>query len=551
MALREVAADLQVNVKGAEKVEKLEHEVDALHKTLHEFGQSIKSFAVEGAEIFAIGELKEFVHGQVELGEALERTSAKTGLSTDELQKWQYVAEQSALGTDEVAGALGRLQSQLGGGAKGRHGMAGASQELQKLGIHAKDAAGKARPVGDIFMDVADKIKKTEDPTKRAAIAVQVFGRQGREMLPVLMKGRDGIEEMTKEAEKLGFILGDDFLEKTKKAAEEETKLNWSMRDLKATVATELFPAFTKILDKTMLGVAWFSQLAKQTTIVKSGLMALGFVAGVRLLGPLQELMGIAKGSTIIEKLFGAGKTVAAVAGLALLYVAWDEIFGLFTGKDTLVGHMVDRIFGKGTSAQFVKDAGDAWKEIMDSIFGADQAGNDFKSTLNDLVTSIFVFGRVAGRIFSSVIAEIMQMVAAAKLAYMWITTAKGGSQKGLDAARTEYDQAKTTKEKLESSILDMSGINWNSHPTEYSEEEKHKYMGALHSKPRAKGTRQPIGMTIVQHFHGPADPAKVKQAANSGTNQALSQNDLQHTNQAVRSTTPPVGNNYNPVGNP
>ena len=550
MALRELAADFQVNVKGAEKLEKVEHELDVLHKSLHEFGIGLREFGEAALGAFAFDGLKEFVKGQVELGESLERTAAKTGLSTDELQKWQYVAEQSALGTDEVANALGRLQANLGGGARGRHGMAGATQELQKLGIHAKGAGDKIRPIGDIFLDVADKIAKA-DPSQRLGIAAQVFGKQGREMLPVLMKGRKGISEMTEEAEKLGFILGEDFLEKTKKAAEEQTKLNWSMRSLKATVATELFPAFTKIIDKVMHGVAWFSQLAKQTTIVKSGLTALGFAAGVRLLGPLQELLGISKGEGLIGKIFGLGKLAATVGGLALLYVAWDEIFGLFTGKDTFVGHVVDKIFGKGTSTQFVKDAGDAWKEIMDAIFGADTAGNGFKDTLDDLVTAVFVFGRVAGRIFADIIAEVMQLVAAAKLAYMWLTTAKGGSQKGLDDARTEYNQAKTTKEKLEASTFDMSGINWNSHPTEYSEEEKHKYMGALHGDPHSKKTRQPISMAIVQHFHGPADPAAVKAAANKGTNQALSQNDLQHARQAVRSTAPPQTNNYNPTGNP
>ena len=242
MALREVAADLQVNVEGAEKVEKLEKDVNKAFRSLHSFGQSLKSFGTEVAEAFAFDELKEFVHGQVELGEALERTSAKTGLSTSELQKWQYVAEQSALGTDEIANALGKLQSNLGGGAHGRHGMAGATQELQKLGIASKDANGKIRPVGDIFLDVADKISKTEDPAKRAGIAVQVFGKQGREMLPTLMKGKDGIKDMTKEAEKLGFILGDDFLEKTKKAAEEETKLNWSMRRHESHDCHRAFP---------------------------------------------------------------------------------------------------------------------------------------------------------------------------------------------------------------------------------------------------------------------------------------------------------------------
>ena len=81
--------------------------------------------------------------------------------------------------------------------------------------------------------------------------------------------------------------------------------------------------------------MAWFSKLAKETTLSKAALAALVFAAGVKLLGPLQELLGISKGKSLIGKIFGVAKLAGALAGLALLYVAWDEIFGLFTGKET------------------------------------------------------------------------------------------------------------------------------------------------------------------------------------------------------------------------
>ena len=463
MALREVAADLQVNVEGAEKVEKLEKDVNKAFRSLHEFGQSLKSFGTEVAEAFAFDELKEFIHGQVELGEALERTSAKTGLSTSELQKWQYVAEQSALGTDEVANALGRLQSNLGGGAHGRHGMAGATQELKNLGI-ATEVAGKIRPVGDIFLDVADKISKTEDKAKRAGIAVQVFGKQGREMLPVLMKGRDGIKDMTEEAEKLGFILGDDFLEKTKKAAEEETKLNWSMRDLKATIATELFPAFTKVIDKVMHGVAWFSKLAKETTFVKTALAALGFAAGVKLLGPLKELLGISKGKGLIDNIFGVAKVAGALVGLAALYVAWDEIFGLFTGKETYVGLMIDRVFGKGSSAAGVNDIKQAWKEILQAITGSDKASGSWEETIGVLIAGSLYLGRVVGRAFGTIIAEINVMYQNAKLLLTMLDVSS--SKKDVAAQQKALELANTTASKMESSVFDTTGINWHPRTT-------------------------------------------------------------------------------------
>ena len=71
-----------------------------------------------------------------------------------------------------------------------------------------------------------------------------------------------------------------------------------------------------------------------------------------------------------------------------------------------------------------------------------------------------------------------MELVAAAKLAYMWLTTAKGGSQKGLDEARTEFDEAGITADKLQKSIFDMSGTNWNSHPAEYTEDRETQVLG-------------------------------------------------------------------------
>ena len=77
-----------------------------------------------------------------------------------------------------------------------------------RYGIALTEAGGKARDPIVIFKEVADQIAAIPDPADRAAGAVELFGRRvGPDLVPLLAKGSDGIERISRQLREQGLIL--------------------------------------------------------------------------------------------------------------------------------------------------------------------------------------------------------------------------------------------------------------------------------------------------------------------------------------------------------
>ena len=77
-----------------------------------------------------------------------------------------------------------------------------------RFGIAVVDSAGKSRGAIAILRDVADNIAAIHDPADQAARSIELFGRRiGKDVLPLLKKGSEGIDELGKKAESLHQIL--------------------------------------------------------------------------------------------------------------------------------------------------------------------------------------------------------------------------------------------------------------------------------------------------------------------------------------------------------
>jgi len=109
----------------------------------------------------------------------LVKVADRTGLTTTEVQKLQYIAGQSGNSLDELTGAVSRLQVNLAS----KNG--GAIDAIKFLKINL-DELKAATPFEQMSM-IATEIAKIENPAKRAETAVAIFGRTGAAILPTLI----------------------------------------------------------------------------------------------------------------------------------------------------------------------------------------------------------------------------------------------------------------------------------------------------------------------------------------------------------------------------
>ena len=112
----------------------------------------------------------------------------------------------------------------------------------QTLGGSFTDAAGNIKPMAEILPMVAEKFKEMPNGAEKTALAVELFGRSGTQMIPILNKGSEGMAELTAQAKSAGLVIDDlslnTFVE-ARKAAREYTA---DVQGVKVALGADLIP---------------------------------------------------------------------------------------------------------------------------------------------------------------------------------------------------------------------------------------------------------------------------------------------------------------------
>jgi hypothetical protein len=373
VALRDILAVFDVQITGVDRIKAADKAMSQITDKFRDLGQALTG----GAVILGI---KNFVQGQSELALNLDQTARILGVTTDELQQFHLAAELSNTSVEAVDSALRFLNRTIG--SEGGHGIgAKGAKELGALGISLRDAAGKSRPVIDVFADLADKLKKTGDQGKATEIAMQVLGRGGARSLPLLMQGGEALRAKFAELRKLGGGISPESIAAAKKLQVEEVRLKYATESVKSELMAGFVPALTRGIEKLVSLTVAFKEAADKTTFFKT--FPLFVYAG----GIAAGILSVVKAVRLLTwALTGINLSVpwmlALVAAAGLLYAAFDDIVGLFSGNQSLIGYIIDTLYGEGTSTKKVEEIKEAWEHVMNAFsYGSWQ---DFFDALRD-----------------------------------------------------------------------------------------------------------------------------------------------------------------------
>lgn len=183
-----------------------------LDKSLKKSSSDIAAFAKKSALALATaaGTFAVFAKKNIDAFDRLSKLSVQAGVTTETLTSLGYAAELSGVSTDQLAMNLGRLSK---GMLEAAQGTGEAKKAFDMLGIDG----GSVKNADEALMQIADRFAQMPDGAQKTALAMQLFGRSGMQMIPFLNAGRDGLEEMRAEAERFGVVLDT----QTAKAAEE------------------------------------------------------------------------------------------------------------------------------------------------------------------------------------------------------------------------------------------------------------------------------------------------------------------------------------------
>jgi len=346
------------------------------------------------APAVTIGGITALAMKSLEAADAMNDLSQRTGVSVEALSRFKKAAGMSGTDIDSVAKSLAKFSKTIYEGK--------ADKGLASLGLSANDATGKLKTADAVMLEVANKFKAMPDGIEKTALSMQLFGKSGADMIPMLNMGGDAIEKM-------GGKMTTAFAQKADEYNDKLAMIQGKIGGMATSLMIALIPALDAVASAVLAFTdaitkmpGWLQAVIGLTIAFNIALTALA-PAIIVVSGLLTSMAGIGLGATLAG---WAGAIAPVVAGLATLVAGfvtapvligvalvaagvaiftfrdqigktfqniWATIADPKTGFIAIIGlawnTMVDGM--KAYLADLVKPVTDTWNAIVNSIRGA------------------------------------------------------------------------------------------------------------------------------------------------------------------------------------
>jgi hypothetical protein len=218
--------------------------------------QSLSRVATKGAAFgvvlgnaitSAFSALAESFKHAIEAADRLDELAQKTGVSVEKLSSLRLAAETNSVSLEDLSNSLAKLGRNMAESVSDP--TTTAARTFTAMGISAADASGKLRPVSDVLGDIAQKFATYQDGAGKAALAMNLFGKTGAELIPILNMGRSGLADVEAEARRLGITIDSDTAKKAAAFSDTMKKISLVWEGMIAQVAARLLPAMQQVAE--------------------------------------------------------------------------------------------------------------------------------------------------------------------------------------------------------------------------------------------------------------------------------------------------------------
>jgi len=281
----------------------------------------------------AAASLPRLVSADIDVADQLNKTAQKTGIAVESLSALKHAAELADLPFEALTVGVGRLSKQM---AEVQRGGDVAERVFNTMGIAALDSTGKLRPIESVLGDVAERFKNMQDGAGKSALALQIFGKAGLEMIPFLNQGRAGLAAMTEEARKLGIVINTETAQRAERFNDNLQNLQAAVRGVGVQLASALLPQLEKLSTDILQFIEdgeGVKKVAESFTflfreIVTGGVVAVGIMKQLLILsaGIIQAGESVAKAS-FFSLTFRPGKAAEELnKATATIRIALEEM---------------------------------------------------------------------------------------------------------------------------------------------------------------------------------------------------------------------------------
>ena len=206
-------------------------------KRLNEFEKTVKqtTLAVTAIGVASAVAFGAMIKKSIDSMDAMSKMAQSAGVSVEALSSLGYAADLSGLSAEQLAMNLGRLTK---GMADAVAGTGEAKRAFEALGMNANTM----KSADEALLQIADKFAAMDNGAQKTALAIQLFGRSGMQMIPFLNQGRDGLSAMQAEASRLGITLSTEASQAAELFNDNMFRLTSVAQGLFNQISTSLLP---------------------------------------------------------------------------------------------------------------------------------------------------------------------------------------------------------------------------------------------------------------------------------------------------------------------
>lgn len=204
---------------------------------------AVRGAAAAAMAALGVGTIAHFTKEAINAADEAGKMAQKVGIAVEQLTAMQYAAKLADVDTGELAFAIKNL-----------------SQDMQKAGRGGED-------VGQEILRLSDRFAQMRDGAAKTALAVDLFGRSGINMIPMLNQGGAAIRKQMEEAKAFGVVIGGTFSKNAESFNDNLTRMGMMFKGLFYEVAERLLPVLIKLQERF---ISFFSDIGARQFVAEA-----------------------------------------------------------------------------------------------------------------------------------------------------------------------------------------------------------------------------------------------------------------------------------------
>lgn len=191
-----------------------------------------------------VGSLVNFIRKSSEAADQIGKLGQKVGASVQNLSALNLAAATADVGTEQLTVGLTFLNRKL---AELAEGSPKVQAMFRQIGLSAKDFKGK--DAVQAFELVSQSVAKLGDGARKTATAVEIFGRSGAQLIPLMNDlAEEGLAPLIERARELGVLFDQKLVASVQKLNDDMKILHLQSQALGAQFATGISPHLSQTL---------------------------------------------------------------------------------------------------------------------------------------------------------------------------------------------------------------------------------------------------------------------------------------------------------------